>query len=246
MKNSIVFFAAVIGLFISIFGYSQSATDEDLVQFSGIVLSADSLNPVSFTTIIIADSSAKKGEFLKGTASDYYGFFSFIAKKNDTIYFSAVGYKPATFVIPDTIVDRRYSLIQLMAADTILLSESVIYPWPSKEDFKDVFVNLDIPDDDITVAKKNIELAKLKEAARMYAREGSLNYRQYINSTTSKLYYAGQIPPNNLLNPFAWAQFIKAWKEGKFKTDKKLKKEIKRQLEVDKQRWDYDEWEEKE
>jgi hypothetical protein len=33
----------------------------------------------------------------------------------------------------------------------------------------------------------------------------------------TKLYYAGQYPPNNLLNPVAWAKFIKSWKEGKLK-----------------------------
>jgi hypothetical protein len=33
-----------------------------------------------------------------------------------------------------------------------------------------------------------------------------------------KSYYAGgQIPPMNILNPFAWAQFFEAWKRGDFK-----------------------------
>jgi hypothetical protein len=35
----------------------------------------------------------------------------------------------------------------------------------------------------------------------------------------SKLYYIGQLPPNNLLNPLAWAEFVKAWKNGDFKND---------------------------
>jgi hypothetical protein len=50
--------------------------------------------------------------------------------------------------------------------------------------------------------------------------DGSMNYQNYIDQQTSKLYYAGQTQPISLLNPFAWAQFIKAWKEGKFKRDK--------------------------
>ncbi|MCK9301780.1 MAG: hypothetical protein PHU62_05045 [Bacteroidales bacterium] len=216
--------------------------DNNLIQFSGVVVTADSLNPVSFTNIIIINSRARN---YRGTVADYYGFFSFVAQPLDTVCFTAVGFKPVSYVIPDTINDNRYSLIQLMSYDTINLSESVIYPWPSKEDFKDVFVNLDIPDDDITIAKKNIERAKLKEAARISGADASVNYRQFVNDKTNKLYYAGQIPPNNLLNVFAWAQFIKAWKEGKFKTDKKLQEEIKRQKEADTKRWDYDEWIEK-
>ena len=35
-----------------------------------------------------------------------------------------------------------------------------------------------------------------------------------------KTYYAGQIPPMNIFNPFAWAEFVKAWKRGDFKKKK--------------------------
>jgi len=47
-----------------------------------------------------------------------------------------------------------------------------------------------------------------------------MNYRNYIDKQTSKLYYAGQLPPNNLLNPFAWAKFVEAWRAGKLKLEK--------------------------
>jgi hypothetical protein len=32
-----------------------------------------------------------------------------------------------------------------------------------------------------------------------------------------KLYYNGQTQPISILNPFAWAKFIKSWKDGDFK-----------------------------
>jgi hypothetical protein len=50
--------------------------------------------------------------------------------------------------------------------------------------------------------------------------DGSLNYKHYMNQQTDKLYYIGQTQPISLFNPFAWAQFVKAWKEGKFKQNK--------------------------
>jgi hypothetical protein len=31
------------------------------------------------------------------------------------------------------------------------------------------------------------------------------------------LYQQGQMPSGSLLNPVAWAQFVNAWKKGKFK-----------------------------
>ncbi len=199
----------------------REVTNKDLVQFSGVIVTADSLNPVPFTTIMITNTG-------RGTIADYYGFFSFVAVKNDTIKFSAVGFKDAEFVIPDTITENRYSLIQVMSSDTIMLQETVIYPWPSKEQFREAFINLEIPDDDYEIARKNLEQAELVARAEEYDMDGSMNYKNYINQQTSKLYYAGQAQPISLLNPFAWAQFIKAWRNGDFKRKSSKYDELKK------------------
>ena len=218
----------------------ETKADTGYVQFSGVILSADSLNPVPFTTIVIVD-----GESRKGTIADYNGFFTFVAQRCDTVEFTAVGYINSTYVIPDSITGDRYSLIQLMQTDTVLLTETVIYPWPSKEDFKEAFINLDIPDDEYTIGRKNLEKANLRTAMHVMPADGSENFKYNIQERTNKLYYAGGIQPNQLLNPFAWAKFIRAWKEGKFKADKKQKEEIKRLRKLEKDSWDYDEWIEK-
>lgn len=190
--------------------------DPDVIQFSGVVVNSDSLDPVSFTNILIKNTR-------RGTISDFYGYFSFVALKSDTILFSAIGYKESFYVIPDTITGKRYSLIHVMDSDTILLQPTIIYPWPTEEEFKKAFVNLNIPDDDIEIAKKNLARAEMKERAMNFKMDGSMNYKNYIEKETSKLYYAGQTQPISILNPFAWAEFIKAWKEGKFKSKKKEK-----------------------
>jgi hypothetical protein len=189
----------------------MSQVDEsNLVQFSGIVVTADSLIPVPYTNISIKNT-------WRGTIADYYGYFSFVAFKSDTIVFSAVGFKKGIFTIPDTITDKRYSLIQVMASDTILLTETVIYPWPSREKFKEAFLKFDVPDDDYERAKKNLDIAQLREITENYPMDGSMNFRNSMQLYQNKLYYNGQTQPITILNPFAWAEFIKAWKEGKFK-----------------------------
>ena len=104
-----------------------------------------------------------------------------------------------------------------MTSDTILLPQTVIYPWPSREQFKEAFLALDVPDDDYERARKNLNAAKLKEMAASYPMDGSMNYQYSMQLYQDKLYYIGQTQPISILNPFAWAQFIKAWKEGKFK-----------------------------
>lgn len=185
-------------------------TDLDLVQFSGMVVTGDSLFPVPWVNIKIQGQN-------RGTTSDYYGFFSLVARKGEVVEFSAIGFKKGQYHIPDTLRTNRYSLIQIMTNDTILLKETVIYPWATKEQFKMAFVRNQIPDDDLTIAQKNLDRIMIRERAAAMAMDGSMNYRNYMDQQVSKLYYRGQIQPMNIFNPFAWAEFIQAWKRGDFK-----------------------------
>ena len=184
--------------------------NRELIQFSGVVLTGDSLTPVPFVNIIIKNS-------YRGTTSDYFGYFSFVARKLDTIIFSVVGYKKGRFIIPDSLSINRYSLIQVLVNDTILLKETVIFPWPTKEQFKNAFMSLNIPDDDLERASQNLARAEMKERYDATGMDASMNFTNYMQYQTSKLYFAGQFSPSNLLNPIAWAKFIKAWKNGELK-----------------------------
>ena len=206
--NFINFFLVVIATFFSIFAFGQDKGE--FVQFSGIVVSEDSLQPVPYCTII--DNQTKRG-----TTSDYFGYFSFVAKKGDSIIFSSVGYKKNSFSIPDTLTSNKYSLIQIMYSDTIMLKTAVIYPWPSKEQFAKAFVEAEIPNDDYQRAMKNLSRSQLNERMEFTPMDGALNFKWQQQQIQSKLYYAGQYAPNSLLNPFAWAKFIEAWKRGDFK-----------------------------
>ncbi|MBI2967053.1 MAG: carboxypeptidase-like regulatory domain-containing protein [Bacteroidetes bacterium] len=191
--------------------HAQPGTRE-IIQFSGVVIT-DSLQPIPLVHIIIRNT-------YRGTISDFYGFFSIVAQKKDTIEFSCVGFKKERFVIPDSLTTNRYSLIQILRQDTFMLMETFIYPWPTKEQFREAFLNTRIPDDDLARAEKNIERAEMKERMENLAMDGSMNYKNYIQNQTSRLYYAGQYPPNNLLNPFAWIKFIEMWRNGEFRKNK--------------------------
>ena len=89
-----------------------------------------------------------------------------------------------------------------------------------KEQFKEAFLTFDIPDDDYERARKNLDMAEMRERIDNYVPEPGLNFKYAMQEHTSRLYYIGQIQPFTILNPFAWAEFIKAWKEGKFKRKK--------------------------
>jgi signal peptidase I len=189
------------------------AQDENLLQFSGVILDADSLNPLPFSTVIIKNTH-------RGTTSDYYGFFSFVAEPGDTIRFSNVGYRSELYVIPDTLQTSRYSMIQLLNKDTVELKEVTVYPWPTKEQFKEAFLSLNTPEDDYQRAMRNLRQAAMRDKImNMPMADGSANFKYAMQNRNSQIYSAGQFPSYTIFNPLAWAKFISAWKNGDFKQE---------------------------
>ncbi|MEO6882539.1 MAG: carboxypeptidase-like regulatory domain-containing protein [Bacteroidia bacterium] len=181
-----------------------------LIQFSGVAVDHDSLKPIPFVSIMIKHSN-------RGTISDYFGYFSFVAETNDTIEFNALGYRKINYIISDTLLTDKYSLIQVLKKDTFNLKETLIYPWPTKEQFEAAFLNLNTPNDDLERAKKNMALAQKKELRYGSKMDAGANYANYMENQDSKLYSTGQYPVISLLNPLAWAKFIEAWKSGQLK-----------------------------
>lgn len=195
-------------------GQGNSPRDKSLIQFSGVVVSADSLQPIPFTNVIIRNAR-------RGTITDFYGFFSFVAMKGDTLDFQYVGFKTNSFIIPDSLIEQHYSIIQVLVRDTINLKEAVVYPWPTKDEFKRAFVELKLSDDDLKRAQRNFELAAMKEIQNQVIYDGGLNYQMAVQQRQTQLYSQGQFRSISLLNPLAWAAFIQSWKDGAYKKKEK-------------------------
>ena len=178
-----------------------------LVQLSGVVVDRDSVRGIPYVANVIKRSN-------DGVIAGSNGYFSFIVIPGDTILFQALGYTTNAYIVPDTLTTDKYSLIHLMVRDTTRLKPFVFYSWPSKEAFRSAFLKLDIPDNDLDRARVNMALAARHARFGSDARSPGINYLQTLQQETDKLYYAGQLPPNNLLNPIAWGKFIQAWKDG--------------------------------
>ncbi|HAJ99156.1 MAG TPA: hypothetical protein DCM62_03950 [Bacteroidales bacterium] len=181
-----------------------------IIQFSGIVVEGDSLTPVPFTNIWVKNTH-------RGTVSDFYGFFSIVVQAHDTLRFSNIGYKDVYYVVPDTMRQNRYSVVQILTRDTIILPETVIFPWPTREQFRHAFLNTKIPDDDYDRAMRNLAIAEMRERLERMPMDGGANFRHAMNQHAQRMYYIGQTPPMRIFDPFAWAQFIRAWREGRFR-----------------------------
>ncbi len=188
-------------------GSAQTAKFTQLIQLSGIVVDKDSAQSIPYVAILVKRSYG-------GTISDFSGYFSLIVVPGDSIVFQAVGYKTNIYKVPDTLSSDKYGIVHVMSRDTVNLKPFVFYSWPSKEAFKSAFLKLDLPDNDMTRAKRNMALAARKARYGNDNRSAGVNYLNTVQQENDKLYYAGQYPPNNLLNPVAWAKFIQAWKDG--------------------------------
>lgn len=195
---------------------AQTIQDSTLVQFSGLILDGtdESLYPVPYTNILIKEEG-------RGTYSDLKGFFSLVARKGDVVVFSAIGYETVEFVIPDTLTDNRYSLVQLMSEDVYNLPETVVFPWPSRDHFKLEFLAMDVTSELQEYAASNMAENTLVRMREIVTYDGNENADFYMRQQAKNYYHYGQTPPMNIFNPFAWKQFFEAWKNGEFKNKKK-------------------------
>lgn len=213
--NRYILFTGV--LLISLFSEAQikeTKKETDLIQFSGMVLDQDSLTPIPYVSIVIKGTG-------RGTISMVNGFFSLIIKAGDELEFSSMTHKQRSFKIPDTLNQKYYYAIQVLTKDTIDLPVVDIYSWPSKDDFNRAFLALNLNNSDASRADRNLSRSELTYLERNQTSSASENYNYVMQNYYTKVYTSGQQPEFNLMNPVKWAEFISAWRDGKYNTTKK-------------------------
>lgn len=189
---------------------------DNMVELTGVVMSADSLRYLPFVTVSIPSRNT-------GTMSGEKGVFTLIAEKGDTLEFTCMGYRKKRYVIPKELSSSRYSVIQLMAQDTFYLPVTIIRPQLSKEQFETAFKTWDIPDDKYETARKNTEFQTMRMLIFTLGKDGRESQSAYQHSVANRNYWAGQQPPMTIFSPLAWMEFFKAWKRGDFRKKNGLK-----------------------
>ena len=174
-------------------------------------MTADSLRGLPAVSVVIKGTS-------RGTMTNDQGVFSIVVLKNDEIEFTSVGFKPKLIKIPSKLESNQYSVVQLMITDTAYLPATILKPRPSRAQFERDFATAHFPDDKYEIARQNTSEAKRRVLSMGLPSDGREAVNYTLRQTAAKTYYAGQTPPMNILNPFAWAEFIQAWKRGDFKS----------------------------
>jgi len=199
-----LFFLLLIA-YLPVAAHSQKES-KTLIQLSGVVVSEEAFE-LPYTTVYNKTLS-------KGVISDGYGFFSIVCQPGDTLYFSRKGYSTSPFWVPDTLADNRYSIIHMLTRDTLTTPEVRVYPWPNKEAFAQYFVQMNPYEDDIRRAQRELSGESLAFVAARLDADASLAYGALTKQQNTKIYTNGQLPQNNLLNPYAWSKLIQDWKAG--------------------------------
>ena len=187
------------------YGLIQAQRTSNPVLLTGVVMEADQHTPLPYVNIQL-------NKTMYGTASDSNGYFSIFVNPGDTLRFSSIGYRTAYFVMPYTITDNRYSLIQLMRREAILLEEVVVFPWPTLEQFKEAFLDAEVP-----VTQQDL-VTEVQKDVRQDVKKFELDEYQADQLRYQRLYELNEIfPPNNFLNPMRWSNFVRSVREAEKK-----------------------------
>lgn len=217
MNQKLLYFGLSLLFFLPIKALQAQETGnpyrDSIVQLYGVVMTADSLRGIPSASVIVEG----KG---RGTITTNDGVFSIAVMKGDRITFSSVGFKNNTIKIPANLAENQYSVIQLLISDTAYLPATILKPRPTREQFERDFLNNRMPDDAYEIARKNLDEAQRRILLNSLPADGREAVNYQLRQQTNKYYYAGQVPPMNILNPAAWADFISAWKRGDFKKKK--------------------------
>jgi hypothetical protein len=205
----IVFFLSflIVGIGNS---FGQEKDTVKYLQLTGIVVN-DSLQRLPFTAVY--DKTTQRG-----VIADYFGYFAMVVHPGDTIQFSFIGFKKKSFIVP-TPADSslNISIVSLLESDTLMSDPVEVYPWPSREQFADAFVNLEIDTDAVDRARSRLSPQEMAFVYGTVGSDASLSYKSQTNQYLNQVYYRGQQAPNNLLNPVAWNNFLKSLNNGDLK-----------------------------
>ena len=202
-------------LFFFIIACDLVAQSDKVIQLSGLVVTEtkDEPSPLPFAEIRTKNTN-------RGVYASESGFFSIAVQLGDTLVFRYIGYKDAFYAVPNSLQEEHYTIFQILSKDEILLPETVVYPWPKKEHFKQEFLAMDVSNPLREIAEQNLAQKNIKRLMDLTPSDGQSNASYYLSTQAKKAYYNGQFQPMNILSPTAWIEFFKAWKRGDFKVKK--------------------------
>jgi hypothetical protein len=191
----------------------QEDGKERYVQVSGVITDTD-YRPVAGVSII-------SRKLRKATFSEPSGIYSITSTPGDTIFFRALGFKRYHTIIPPDYSAKSANVDIVLETDTIQIEAITILPWKSYSEFlRDMTREQPV---DPLIENMNDNIASIYVAISNQthvAVSPEAGYRNAMEQNFNAIATRNQYPYNNLLNPLAWAKFIKGIKGGMLKNQK--------------------------
>jgi hypothetical protein len=142
----------------------------------------------------------------------------------DTLFFQHIGFKLQKFWVADTLEGDEFLSRVVLEWDTELLDPVIVYPWPSKENFKEEFLAMEVQTNEMDIAQRNLALDELRQRAAAMGYDASEMQDYLITMQNQQLYNEGRVYGNGmnatgasailgaLSNPFAWQQLFQSLK----------------------------------
>lgn len=132
----------IVLFFISLLSYAQNTAKDSLYILSGTVV-----NGANNTMLEGAHLKTSKGY---GTTTNPQGDFALNIYAGDTITISHIGYKTLTYVAPYR-KTGQYLIKFKLYTDSVSLKEVQIFPYPTYQEFKKAFSQMDKQDEKVEI-----------------------------------------------------------------------------------------------
>ena len=201
-------------VFVSIlcFGQEDKVQQNDpkpIIQFTGVVFAPDSNSVIPGVHVYLPKSG-------RGTTTNPYGFFSLPVREGDSVVFSAIGFVRKFYIIPPHDSDKSMRLIVTMEEDITFLNEVEVFPYPTEAMFKEAVLSLEMPNQrEYNNLSQWLSQDYMSDAYANLPASPNANHQYFMQMQMQSVQNKYMAPQNNLLNPFAWARFIKSLKSGK-------------------------------
>lgn len=186
----------------------KAEAQQKVIQLYGVVKASDSTSLPGASVFI-------KGT-RRGTIANDMGIYSIAVSPGDSVEFSFVGFKSASFTVPKELASSQLLNSPLLISDTSFLPTAIVSPLPTPAEFKFLFLNTPIERTNADIARQNLNLKQLLKEMKYMPLDGNpdaiynLHSREQIQRGSQR----GLVPTSGLFNPFAWAEFVKSLKEG--------------------------------
>ncbi len=195
----------ILGIFLFFIAAATFAQQKEkpLVQFSGVIHNADSVK-VIVPYVTITNISNHNQVYM----SNYEGYFSFVAHEQDTLVFTSIGYSNVQVVIPANVPSKSYTTQVWIKPRVINLPTFRVFPWATTDEFRKDFLAMKLADDDLEIARKNLERATNRAAGNNLPRDGQEISSSWAQNEHNAILNQHSLQPNPLLNPVAWGALM--------------------------------------